>query len=111
MWAGYNWLRNDINYSHSTHWQDHDDFGYGLDSTSHIESIQGNLQITKKMLYYSIPNNNSILFLRESEFRRDISGLSNNDKWIEFKNVLNYINDIDIKNLYFIDYLNNFTEK
>ena len=43
MWAGYNWLANDINYTNSPHSHGHGDFGYGLDSTSHIESVWGNL--------------------------------------------------------------------
>ena len=54
--AGYNWLENDINYENSPHCHDHGNFGYGLDSTSHIESFWSNFQLKIKQLYYQIPN-------------------------------------------------------
>ena len=88
IWAGYNWLQNDINYIHSTLSHDHGNFGYGFDSIIHFESICGNLQMIIKKLYYSIESQ-LYTFSDRIRFRRDISGLSNNDKWIEFKNILN----------------------
>ena len=71
----------------------------------------GNLKNIIKRIYYSIQNKNFVLFLKEAEFRREISGLANNIKWQNFVDIMNYINNIEVKNLYSLDYLNKFTVK
>ena len=38
-WAGYNFLNNNINYTHESHQHGGADFGIGFHSTSHIESV------------------------------------------------------------------------
>ena len=70
----------DENYTHRVRKRAKGDFGNGLESMSHIESIWGNLKSIIKNIYYSIPSNNFILFLREAEFRRSISKLSFDNK-------------------------------
>ena len=41
-WQGYDFLSNTDDYRHDRHVHGRGDFGYGLNSTSHIESIWGN---------------------------------------------------------------------
>ena len=47
------------------------DFGYALDSTSHIESLWANLKSLIKSIYSIIPSENISFFLREAEFLRN----------------------------------------
>ena len=96
LWDGYMWLGTDGIYHHSVRKFGHSDFGYGYESTSHIESVCGNLKNIIKRIYYPIPNNNFVLFLKEAEFRREISGFANNIKWQNFVDIMNYISNIDI---------------
>ena len=72
-WAGYNFLCNNINYTHESHHQGGGDFGIGLPSTSHIESVWANLKNLITSIYGIIPKKNYfILFLKEAEFRYNI---------------------------------------
>ena len=82
------WLGTDGIYHHSVRKFGHSDFGYGYESTSHIESVCGNLKNIIKRIYYPIPNNNFVLFLKEAEFRREISGFANNIKWQNFVDII-----------------------
>ena len=68
-WSGYSFLNNNINYTHETHIHGGGEFGYGLHSTSHIESIWANLKKLIVGMYSIIPNKNFNLFLREAELR------------------------------------------
>ena len=79
-WSGYDFLSNTDDYRHDRHVHGGGDFGYGLNSTSHIESIWEQLKACIKNIYYIIPNRNILLFLREAEFR-----IKNNDKNLESK--------------------------
>ena len=83
-WGGYRWL-DEVNsgYFHSTHTHSLGNFGSGTDSTSHIEQLWAHLKLIIKKIYNIIPKNNFIYFLREAEYRRNLSLLSSNDKWIE----------------------------
>ena len=45
------------------------DFGLGLNSTSHIESIWSQLKAIIKKIYYVIPKKNLLYFIREGEWR------------------------------------------
>ena len=103
-------LDTDNNYIHSVHSHGHGDFGYGQENSSHIETIWGNLKSIKN-LYYQVPSDNFILFLCEEEFRRPLSGFSDIKKCSEFMDVLNYIANMEINNLYNLDYLSQFIRK
>ena len=43
-WTGYNFLNNNINYTHESHNHGNGDFGEGYHWTSHIESVWGSLK-------------------------------------------------------------------
>ena len=60
-------------------------------------------------MYYIIPSEHFILFLKEAELRRNINSFSN-EKNEEICNILNYVRDVDLENLYSEDYLNQLTE-
>lgn len=111
-WSGYHWLDQPFSgYIHSTHNHAAGDFGLGLDSTSHIESVWNQLKYYIKSLYNIIPSEDFILYLGEAEFRRNINSLENDKKLSELFSILNYIRDIEINNLYSIDKLYELTEK
>lgn len=91
-WPGYLWIgRPYSGYIYSTHNHGHGNFGHGLDSTSHIEGIWAFLKNIIKGIYKVIPNDNFILFLQESEFRRNINQFNNEKKWNEFIDILKYL--------------------
>ncbi len=49
---GYNWLdSNQSGYIHRKHIHDSHDFGYGMESTSHIESLWFHLKLLIKKIY------------------------------------------------------------
>ena len=52
-----------------------------------------------------------LLFLCEEEFRRTISGFSVTSKWHEFMDVLKYIADFGIINLYSLEQLSSLTDR
>ena len=54
---------------------------------------------------------NILFFLKESELRRNINSFTNEKKYEEICNILNYIRNIGIDNLFSEDYLNQLTEK
>ena len=64
-----------------------------------------------KSMYTIIPSDNFILYLKESEFRRNINHLDFNKKILELFGVLNYMRDVGIDSLYSIESLNDITEK
>lgn len=68
-WRGYDFLDNDINFTHETHNHGAGDFGLGERSTSHIESLWAEIKREFFSIYGIIPMNNFIYFLREIEFR------------------------------------------
>lgn len=57
-------------YNRDVHVHGGGDFGFGINSTSHIESIWSQLKTILKQIYYIIPHNNFSLFLREAEWRQ-----------------------------------------
>ena len=64
-----------------------------------------------KSIYYIIPSEDFDLYLREAEFRRLINELNNINKWNKLIDVLNYVRNVGIENLYSIDQLNKITDK
>ena len=103
----YSWLDNvDSGYTHHVHNHGHGDFGEALDSTSHVEQLWNNLKSIIKKIYFFIPNNNFVLYLRESEWRRNQKKFdSNKNIMTSFEETLQYIDNSGNINLYDIDYL------
>ena len=48
----------------------HNDFGFGNESTSHIESVWPDLKRLLSRIYVSVKSYNFIHFLKESEWRQ-----------------------------------------
>ena len=71
-WNSYNFLNNNINYTHETHNHGAGDFGNGLHSTSHIENLWANLKKIITKIYGVMPQKNFILFLKEAELRYNL---------------------------------------
>ena len=82
-----------------------------MDSTSHIEGIWSYLKKIITSIYVIIPNENFILYLRESEFRRNINSLNYNKKWKELLDIFNYIYNRNLNIEYSEHYLFSLTEK
>ena len=64
-WAGYAFIDNMEGYTREMHNHGGGDFGLGLSSTSHIESIWSQLKSILKNIYYIIPHQNFNLCWRE----------------------------------------------
>ena len=107
-WGAYQWIDSDINYTHSTHNHGFGDFGYGLDSTSYVESLWSNLKNILRNIYYIIPNKYFLLFLKEAELRRNLNSFTDEEKWKELVSIFNYISDINYENLYSYESLENY---
>ena len=93
------------------HTHDHDDFGCGTDSTSHIEQLWADLKSIIKNIYRTISIENFVLFLRESEFRWNIGLLPFDKKWDEISNAINYAKDLKVTEFYSSDELLELTKK
>ena len=111
-WGGYAWL-NDENsgYIHSTHIHAQGNFGNGNDSTSHIEQLWAHLKLIIKKIYNTIPKKNFIYFLRESEFRRNLSFLTYEEQWAAIYDTLNYVKNLNLDHLYTEEDLLKITER
>ena len=83
------------------------DFGFGINSTSHIESILSQLKSILKNIYYIIPHNNFNLLLREAEWRQINRNKNLDEKIVEFFADRELIYQIEAENfesdLYFIE--------
>lgn len=91
-WNGYNFLNsNDSLYTYIVHNHSRGAFGSGLESTSRIESIWGQLKEKIKKLYHSIPSHNFLFFLREAEYRLIISKYNKIEKMDNFSTVLSIV--------------------
>ena len=72
------------------------DFGYGLDSTSYIESVWGILQSEIKCVYATIRPKNFLYFLKEAEFKVKNIHLTNNQKIEKFLNFIIYFMIVNV---------------
>ena len=62
-WAGYEWIEDaNSGYRRYSHIHGHNDFGHGIQSTSHIESIWSQLKSQIKTIYKAIPSLNFLYF-------------------------------------------------
>jgi hypothetical protein len=68
-WSGYNFLNLNLDYEYIIHNHGGGDFGFGITSTSYIESLWSNIQSKIKSIYHIIPSSKFISFIRECEFR------------------------------------------
>ena len=113
-WAGYNFLdSNDSGYTRKRHDHGDSDFGYGRESTSHIESIWAQIRAKLKEIYHSIPHRNFMKFVREIEFKIKIRDKSYSEKIQYFFDAFETnktVNDSDIDFIdnYFYDSIANY---
>lgn len=107
-WRGYEWINNeDSGYSRIGHVHDLHDFGYGIESTSHVESIWSQLKQEIKSIYYIIPMHNFLYYLKECEWRIKTKVLSNEQKIEDFFEMYNLIKTVGSEDLKDEDFLNN----
>ena len=91
---------------HITHVHAHGIFGYGDESSSHMEQLWSVLKTLFRRIYVTIPSENFTLFLREIEIRYLITNKNDNEKLKELLEVFDYINSTVNFNLYDLDSLN-----
>jgi hypothetical protein len=82
-------------YSRSVHIHGGGDFGIGITSTSHIESIWSQLKSILKKIYYVIPSKNFFYFLKEAEWRVKNKNKHLDNKISEFFDNWKFISDFD----------------
>ena len=107
-WASYDWI-DDLNsgYRRFRHVHGRHDFGFGLQSTSHVKSIWTELKLNIKSIYKSIPSKNFLYFLRESEWKLKTKNLSFKEKLDDFFEMINLINIVGEDTFLDDDFLNN----
>ncbi len=80
-WHAYDWLdNNNSGYHRIQHLLGHHDFGYGSESTSHIESVWIDLKRLLNKFYNAVKPDNFIYFLKENERLKKLSNFSNAQK-------------------------------
>ena len=104
-WQGYSFL-NRINsgYVHHSYNHGRGQWGMGLDSTSRIESIWSEIKLKIKRMYISIKSTNLIYFLKEAEYRRLISKLSNENKLKDFSLAYSTVGDLLLSEKELVDF-------
>ena len=112
-WAGYGFLDHEgSGYTSIKHIYVEGDFGFSVESTSHIESIWSQIKSSIKEKYHLYPYQVFMQFVREIEFKIKIRYLSNEDKikkFFECDNLAELIEDIYLKrgnNLFLDENLN-----
>ena len=97
-WNAYSFLNDPHSgYRHSVHVYGRNDFGFGLDSTNHIESIWGILKLELKRVYTTIRSKNFLYFLCESEFKYKNKTLSNEEKLEKFFEIYCLLIDSEVE--------------
>ena len=105
-WNGYVFLNNNISFTHEEHLHGGGDFGYGTASTSYIEGLWNFIKKMFIRIYYIMPRFHLLLYLREIEFRINVS----KGDFDNTKNILKDIfNEIYILNKY--DFSNDILEE
>ena len=97
---GYGFIDILDGYTRDIHIQGGQDFGFGVNSTSQIESIWSQLKSILKSIYYIIAHRNFPLYLREAEWRQKNKDKNTKDKIKSFFDCWNQICDIDEENFY-----------
>jgi transposase-like protein len=107
-WHGYDWVDNSYSgYTRYLHIHGHHDFGYGPESTSHIESIWAQLKSEIKTTYKMIPSQNFLYFLREAEWKIKTKNLNYEEKLQDFFEKYNLVVTVGESNLFDSEFLNN----
>ena len=99
-WAGYSFLDNpNSGYTRIPHIHGGGDFGFALESTSHIESIWSQIKSKIKESYHLYPHKVFLYFVREIEFKIMIMDLAYNDKIKKFFDIYDISKSVDDKYL------------
>ena len=86
--------RIDSGYTHFKHDQSEGDFGFGQESTSHIESIWSQLKAKIKDTYYTILEKNVLHFVKKAEFKIKLRSKSGPEKIKEFFSCNDFLSDV-----------------
>lgn len=80
-WSGYDWVDppNSVYYRYR-HIHGQNDFGLGIESTRHVESILSQLKMEILSTYKSIPGYNFLYYLKEAEWKIKNENLNFNTK-------------------------------
>ena len=106
-WQGYSWISEpNSGYYHITHVHGHGQFGYGDESTSHIEQLWSVLKELFRRIYVTIPCLYFTLFLKEIEWRYLISNKTDEAKINELVALFDYVSSTTNFNLYDLDSFN-----
>ena len=91
-WGAYNWM-NSLNsgYHRIIHIHGHHDFGYGAESTSHVESVWGELKQKFRSFYVAVKSDNFILFAKEMEFRKKVAQKNKDEIIKKLQFIFNHI--------------------
>ena len=107
-WHGYDWVDNaNSGYTRYLHIHDHHDFGYGPESTSHIESIWAQLKSEIKTTYKMIPCQKFLYFLLEVEWKIKTKNLNYEEKLQDYFEKYNLVVTVGESNIFDSVFLNN----
>ena len=85
---------HDSDYTSYRHNHGQGDFGYGLESTSHIEGLWANLQAIIKNTYRVMPHRNLLKFIKEAEFKFKLRNLNAELKMKELFDVYLFLKNV-----------------
>ena len=107
-WGAYDWMDNNQDFNRIIHIQGHHDFGHGDESTSHIESVWGDLKRLLSKAYTVIKSENFIYFLKECEWQKKFGHLNFSEKIANIQFILNHIAETVEFDIFPKDLLENF---
>ena len=106
-WSGYNFLNSNPSYYHITHIHGGGNFGFGIQITSHIESLWAIIKAKKKSTYKVIPNSYLMKFIKEAEFKYCLKDKSYEKRIValfESFKLIQKVSDVDLgKNEFYDD--------
>ena len=94
-WSGYSFIDEMVGYQREIHIHGSSDFGYSVNSTSHIESLWSQLKAIIKNIYCIILHQNFIYYLREAEWRIKNKAKTIEEKISEFFKCWSVINEME----------------
>ena len=93
-WGAYGWMNaHNSGYNRIIHIHGHHDFGYGEESTSHVESVWGDLKQKLSSFYVAVKPDNFIYFAKEVEWRKKVSQKSNANKLKNLQEIFIHISN------------------
>ena len=105
-WTGYSFIVHLEGYTREVHINGASNFGYGINSTSNIESIWSQLKSVIKSIYYIIPHQNFLFYLREAEWRIKNKSKNFEEKIKEFFACWTLVYEMDASDFVSDNYLN-----